>query len=149
MTSTLTKHQQPTEAFQLPAWLGGRSLFDWTPQLPTFVSDFEFKVEELTEDGTLVVRAELAGIDPERDVDISVTDHVLSIRAERRQETRVDEKQGYRTEFRYGSLMRSFRIPTGATEADIKATYKDGILEVKIPFGDEREEARHIKVARS
>jgi HSP20 family protein len=146
VTSTLSKHQ-PTEEFRWPAWLGGRSWLDWS-RLPAFMTDLDFKVEEFKEDDRLVVRAELPGIDPERDVDISVSDHVLEIRAERRQETHVDEKDGYRTEFRYGSFLRSFRLPKGATEDDIEATYKDGILQVKIPLDDSAAESRHIAVAR-
>ncbi len=42
-------------------------------------------------------------------------------------------KTGYRSEFRYGSSMRSIALPAGVKEQDITATYKDGVLEVRAP----------------
>lgn len=91
------------------------------------------RVEEYVEGDTCVIRAELPGIDPEKDVEISVADGVLHFRAERRERTDEDRPHGFRSEFRYGSLARSIRLPEGASEADVKATYKDGILEVRVP----------------
>jgi HSP20 family protein len=130
-----------------PAWLGGNPLVDWT-HWPTFTGDAEIKVEEFTEDGNLVVRAEIPGIDPDQDVEITVADHVLSICAERRREEKTEGKDGFRSEFSYGSYRRTMRLPTGATETDIKATYHDGILEVRVPVA-EAIEARKVTVARS
>src|SRR5437763_13050323 len=53
--------------------------------------DDSLRVEEYRHDGELVVRVELPGIEPERDVDISLADHTLHIRAERRQDTTAEE----------------------------------------------------------
>jgi HSP20 family protein len=64
----------------------------------------ELRVEEFLEDDKLVVRAELPGIDPDRDVDIDIRDHSLRIRAERRQEQRKEERGGFRSEFHYGTF---------------------------------------------
>jgi HSP20 family protein len=147
VTTAITRHEASDE-LKWPAWLGSRPLLDWS-RLPAFMNDFEFKVEEYTEDGHVVVRAELPGIDPERDVQITINDHVLEIRAERRQEEHEELKQGYRSEFRYGSFNRSFRLPKEATESDVAASYEDGILEVKIPLGEQAEEPRRIAVTRS
>ena len=91
------------------------------------------KVEEYVEDGTYVIRAELPGIDPDTDVDITVADGILHLAASREERSEEDRPEGYRTEFHYGSLKRSMRLPEGATADDITATYGDGILEVRVP----------------
>jgi len=91
------------------------------------------RLEEFLEDDTCVIRAELPGIDPEKDVDISIADGVLHLRAEREERSEEKRPDGYRSEFHYGLLARSIRLPEGATEADVTASYKDGILEVRVP----------------
>ena len=77
-----------------------------------------------------MVRSELPGIDPEKDVEITVDDGVLTVKAERREE----KKEGGRSEFRYGSFTRSITLPTGADEDNVAASYRDGILEVRTPI---------------
>ena len=91
------------------------------------------RVEEFREDGTLVIRADLPGIDPDKDVELTVSDGMLHIEAERREEEKREEKGYVRQELRYGSLSRSLPLPEGATAADITATYKAGVLEIRIP----------------
>ena len=91
------------------------------------------RVEEVMEGDTLVVRAELPGIDPEKDVDISIRDGFLEIRAERHEQTEQKEKDSYRSEFRYGSFMRRLPLPEGVKQDEVTATYKDGVLEVRTP----------------
>lgn len=107
------------------------------------------RVEEFEEDKTLVVRVEMPGLDPDKDVEIDVSDQKLHLRAERRQESKVEEKGRYRSEFRYGSFTRTVPLPAGATDKDVKATYKDGILEVRIPVDEGRAAARRIPIQRS
>lgn len=91
------------------------------------------RVEQFLDGNTLVVRAEMPGIDPDKDVDVSVADGVLHIKAEREEKTEHKGKSGYRSEFRYGSFSRSVSLPPGAREEDVTATYKDGVLEVRAP----------------
>lgn len=91
------------------------------------------RLEELLEDDTLVIRAELPGMDPEKDVEIEVADGMLHIRAEREERSEEERGDGYRSEFRYGSFVRAIRLPEGTTDEDITASYKDGILEVRVP----------------
>ncbi len=91
------------------------------------------KVEQFQDGSTLVVRAEVPGIDPDKDVDVSVSDGMLHIKAEREEKAEHRSKTGYRSEFRYGSFSRSVALPAGAREEDITATYKDGVLEVRAP----------------
>ena len=95
------------------------------------------RVEEFREGETLVVRAELPGIDPEKDVDVSVRDGELNIRAERQENTENANKDGYRSEFRYGSFARTVQLPRGARQEDIKASYRDGVLEIRVPAAPE------------
>ncbi len=133
---------------ELPAWFSTRRLFDWPESWTELMgTEPELKVEEFREDGRLVVRAEMPGIDPDEDVEITVSDDILNLRAERRSETKTEDKAGYRSEFHYGSFSRSLRLPAGATEADIKATYTDGILEVRIPIDTATAEAKRIPVS--
>jgi HSP20 family protein len=99
------------------------------------------RIEEYVEDGSCVIRAELPGIDIEKDVEITVADGVLHIHAER-EERSEDKQDGYRSEFRYGRFERTVRLPKGTSEADITATYRDGILEVRVPMPEETEPTR-------
>jgi HSP20 family protein len=143
---TLMKRTPRTEMVW-PSWFANGPLADWA-NWPVFTGESEIKVEEFTEDDHLVIRAELPGIDPDRDVEITVTDRMLTVRAERRREERKEESDGYRSEFSYGSFTRTMTLPTGADDEDITATYHDGILEVKVPVAATAE-ARKVVVARS
>ncbi|WP_433876809.1 Hsp20/alpha crystallin family protein [Sinomonas atrocyanea] len=101
-----------------------------------FVDEWEtawLRVEEFREPDALVVRAELPGIDPEKDVDITVQEGVLSIKAERHENAENKSKNSYRSEFRYGSFARTIELPRGARGEDITASYHDGVLEVRVP----------------
>lgn len=106
------------------------------------------RVEEYRQDGTLVIHADLPGIDPDKDVELTVADGMLHIQAERREEEKQEGKGYVRQEVRYGSLSRSLPLPAGVTEADITATYKDGVLEIRIPE-PKREPARKIAISKS
>ena len=100
------------------------------------------RVEEFVEDKTLVVRAELPGIDPEKDVNISVVDGSLVIRAQKEQKSEERDKDSYRSEFHYGSFVREIALPAGVDEAQIAASYRDGVLEVRVPMGEPVEPAK-------
>ena len=78
------------------------------------------------------IRAELPGV-TESDVNVSVTDNLLTIKGEKRQEKETDNKNYHRVERRYGSFQRSFTLPRNVETADIKAGYKDGVLTLTIP----------------
>jgi HSP20 family protein len=146
------KHETATPARDwLNRWFEEWTHPGWWPELRRhrFLEGGELmRVEEFSEDDTLVVKAEMPGLDPDRDVTIEVTDHTLCVHAERRQESKVEDKGGYRSEFSYGSFSRRVPLPVGASEGDVKATYKDGILEVRIPIDRAKAEAHKIPVAR-
>ena len=101
------------------------------------------RLEDKISDQEYVLRAELPGIDPEKDVQITALNGVLMVRAERREE----EKGLNRTEFRYGALQRSVRLPANADESKIKASYHKGILEVTVPLSAPQPEGRKIEIS--
>jgi len=107
-------------------------------------------IEEFTEGDALVVRAEIPGIDPDKDVQISVADGMLQITAER---TEKEEKTGrhfHRSELRYGSFGRGIPLPKGVDGATVTAEYKDGMLEVRVPLpaGSTEVSTRRVPVVR-
>ncbi|MFF3668059.1 Hsp20/alpha crystallin family protein [Microtetraspora malaysiensis] len=104
------------------------------------------RIEDYVEGDRYIVRAELPGIDPSRDVDITLTNGVLEIRAEKSEEMR----ERRRTEFHYGSLYRSITLPPDVREDDVQAMYKDGVLEVSVGLETEKKaEGRRIPIQRT
>ncbi|MDR6636890.1 Hsp20/alpha crystallin family protein [Paenarthrobacter nitroguajacolicus] len=95
------------------------------------------RVEEVVDGNTLVVRAELPGIDPDKDAEITVSDGALTIKAEKQEKKEQKEKDSYRSEFRYGSFFRRVPLPDGVQESDVTASYTDGVLEVRAPIPDQ------------
>jgi HSP20 family molecular chaperone IbpA len=84
------------------------------------------RVEEYAEEGHYVVRAELAGIDPAKDLEVTVGSGYLTLHAER-----SDTSEGkHRSEFLYGSFTRILPLPADADTDDVTASYHDGILTV-------------------
>lgn len=106
------------------------------------------RVEEFVDGDALVVRAELPGLDPDKDVELTISDGVLHIRAEREERSEHKGKEGYRTEFRYGSLQRRVPLPAGTKDEDVKASYHDGILEVRVPVGEAKVAATKVAISR-
>ena len=105
------------------------------------------RVDEFREGSTEVIRAELPGIDPAKDVELTVADGVLRIRAERRTDEKSEDKGYVRHEMRYGSLTRTLPLPEGVQEGDISARYRDGILEVRVPVAEPPEKSEPVKIA--
>ncbi|MFJ4692327.1 Hsp20/alpha crystallin family protein [Streptomyces sp. NPDC088766] len=100
------------------------------------------RVEDHFGDGTYVLRAELPGVDPDKDVEITVDEGLLTLRAERTEQT----TEKHRTEFRYGTFARSVRLPAGAQGDEATADYKDGVLTITVPVPEEKPGARTIPV---
>jgi len=101
------------------------------------------RIEDYTEDGHYVVRAEIAGIDPEKELEVSVGAGYLSIRVER--SGQLDGK--HRSEFRYGSFSRTLELPPGADADDVTADYANGILTIKVAVkGEPKEAVKRIPV---
>jgi HSP20 family protein len=97
-----------------------------------------------TGDKELVIKAELPAMTRE-DIDVSVDNHTLTLRGEKKFNAEVKEEQYHRVERTYGSFSRSFSLPPTVDVTKVSAEYKDGVLTIKLPL---REEAKpkQIKV---
>ena len=80
----------------------------------------------------VVVRAELPGIDPKQ-VEISITGNLLTIRGERKAEKETREEDYSMHEITRGAFERTLTLPEGVNTEKVKAGYRDGILEIKVP----------------
>ncbi len=112
-------------------WSRGQLLHPFARRWGWLTTDDLIRIDEYREDGTLVVRAELPGVDVDKDVTLTIADDVLHIEAERREEH--EGARYLRHELRSGKLVRHVPVPSGIAESDIEATYKDGVLEIRIP----------------
>jgi HSP20 family protein len=103
-------------------------------------------VEEFQDGDDYVVRAEMPGVNPDKDLEVSVADRVLHIRAEKHEEQKSEEQGAYRSEFRYGSFSRSLTLPAGANPDAVKATYRDGVLEVRVHVDEVQSKGAKVPV---
>jgi HSP20 family protein len=139
--TTPARRERPMFA-ELVDWLEGG--FAGLPVRP-FVGSHVMRVEDYVEDDQYVLRAELPGIDPDNDVELTVDNGVLTIKAERREE----KKEGGRSEFRYGAFTRSVTLPSGADEDAVTASYDNGVLEVRVPIKEPKApEAKRITIGK-
>lgn len=117
------------------AWNGGgASDARWAPELELHEHDGEF-----------VVRADLPGMRKE-DVDVEVVGQTLVIRGERTQGCESEENGWHHSECRYGRFVRSVPLPESVDAEQIRAEFRDGILELRMPAPDRKESRRKIQV---
>lgn len=81
---------------------------------------------------TVVIKAPIAGVKPD-DIDISLTEDVLTLRGERKEEIVVDREHYYVQECYWGSFSRSVILPTATVSEKAQAALKDGVLTITIP----------------
>jgi HSP20 family protein len=93
--------------------------------------------------------AELPGVNPDEDIEINIANRSLRIMMQRHKETVHESKRHYRSEFRYGSYNRTLPLPAGCTDSDVKATYCDGVLEVRIPMNGKQAEIKKVPISRN
>jgi HSP20 family molecular chaperone IbpA len=110
--------------------------------LRSFFDGNLLRVEDEMKDGLYEVRAELPGVDPIEDIEVTVRDGQLTIKAER---TQTSESNGH-SEFSYGSFVRTVPLPAGADEDDINATYDRGILTVSVPLSEDHPTEKRVEV---
>jgi HSP20 family protein len=109
------------------------NLTPWAPSVDIYETENE-----------LVVKADLPEVNPQ-ELDIRVENNILTIRGERKFETKVNEDNYLRIERAYGSFSRSFSLANSVKSEAIKADYQNGVLTLSLP---KREEAKpkQIKV---
>jgi HSP20 family molecular chaperone IbpA len=142
MNQVSRRHQGPAQLLDLREWLDPFAMLDWRPK-----TDFHpIRVEDRFEEDKYILSAELPGIDPEKDVEIVLSVGTLTILAERSAE-KHDKRH---TEFRYGAFSRAVRLPEGAKEDEVTASYSGGILTVTVPLAQPpKAESRKIAVTRA
>ena len=116
------------EAFRRPFYAPS-----WMPKfkLPEF--GMSYPTVDIYEDGNdVIVKAELPGM-KKQDIDVSISDDVITISGEKKSEEKVEKKDYYRLERSYGSFTRTLRLPAETQTDKAKASFTDGILEVRMP----------------
>lgn len=83
-------------------------------------------------DDAVVLEVELPGVSKD-EVSLELHEHTLTLSGERKREPSVQGGQYHREEGRYGAFQRAFRMPTIVDEAQVQATYKDGVLALRLP----------------
>ena len=111
-------------AHAVPWWRPSLAFTPDRPHMPV--------VDVFSRNGDMVVRVELPGIDPEKDVKVTLEEGMLDVKGERKQEKEVKEEGYYRKESAYGAFERRIPVPAGIKDSDLKADYKDGVLEVVV-----------------
>lgn len=113
---------------------GGFRQGQWTPP-----------IEVYQRDNQLVVCAELPGLGKD-DINVEVSDDLLTISGERREE-HEENRQGYRhSERRYGRFSRSISLPEGVNSQDMNASFRNGVLEITIPTPQREQRSRRIEI---
>lgn len=115
-------------------WLGKESMVDIG--MPA--------IDLYEEKDDVVVKAELPGM-AKNDIEVNLSDHMLTIRGEKKKEEEIKEKDYYRSERAYGSFIRTVELPKDVYADKVKASFKNGVLEVRLPKTEEAK-TREIKV---
>ena len=130
MAITLWRHRRPFEG--LARWID--DLDTWFDN-DFFTKPFEMKwtpaVDIEEKDGKYMVKADLPGLN-KGDIHLELHDGYLTLKGERKSEHEEKKEDYRRIERTYGSFQRTFSVPEGVTEKDIKAKYHDGVLELTI-----------------
>jgi HSP20 family protein len=109
----------------------------WLPMLGPVI-----RLEESLEDDRYVLRAEMPGVDPARDVQLTLADGELRLQVERKEQ----HTEKGRSEFHYGTFYRTVPLPAGVRADTLSATYTDGILEITAVVGETESGAKPIPV---
>jgi HSP20 family protein len=92
----------------------------------------------------IVVKAELPGMDKD-DIEVNISDSELTLKGEKRKEEKIEEKDYYRCERSYGGFLRSVELPADVQADKVKASFKNGILEIRMPKTEEAK-TKEIKI---
>jgi HSP20 family protein len=101
-------------------------------------------VDVYQEQDDIVVKAELPGMDKDN-IDVIVSDHLLTIKGEKKKEEEVKEENYYRSERSQGSFVRTVELPADVKSDQVKATFKNGLLEIHLPKTEDAKK-KEIKI---
>ena len=117
----------------------------WRADEPAATTTWSPAVDIFETEAEIIVKAELPGME-RKDITLHLENNVLSLRGERKFEKETKDENYHRIERSYGAFSRSFSIPATVDEENIRAEYKDGVLNIVLP---KKEQARpkQIKIA--
>lgn len=130
------------EGFRLPS-LYGREFFPFTRQFEHV--DWSPEIEVRQNDGEFVVRTDLPGLKKD-DVKVELTDNLLTISGERKQEKEERREGYYRSERSYGSFYRQIPLPQGAKTDTAKAEFTDGVLQITMQAPEREPKPRRLEI---
>ena len=125
----------------------GRRTRPWWPERWFRTEGMEINVpvvDLFEEKDDIVVKAELPGLDKDN-LEVNLTDHTLTIKGEKKKEEEMKEENYYRSERSHGSFLRTLELPKDVHADKVKARFKNGILEVRLPK-TEAAKRKEIKV---
>jgi len=93
-------------------------------------------VESYVKNGNLVVRADVPGLEL-KDLDVSIIGNVLCVKGERKSEHEVKKEDYLHREVSYGAFERRMTLPEGAAADKVKASFKNGVIEITVPLAKE------------
>jgi HSP20 family protein len=99
-------------------------------------------VDLYEENNEIVAKAELPGME-KADIQVSISDHLLTIKGEKKKEEEIKEEDYYRSERSCGSFVRNVELPKEVQAETARASFKNGILELRLP---KREESKKKEV---
>ena len=105
------------------------------PDFGEMASAFETrmpKVDIIDRDDEIIVHAEVPGVQKD-DLDVSVSDHTVTIKGKTKREKKEEKGDYYRSELYQGSFARTVTLPSEVDSDKVKANFKDGVLELKMP----------------
>ena len=107
--------------------------FFGAPQLWNQRNDgFQLPLDVIEEEGQYIVKASVPGVEPDQ-VEITLTDNVLTIKGETKRESEKNESNYHVRERRYGSFMRHITLPTAVDSDHVEATHEKGVLTLHLP----------------
>jgi len=118
------------------------------PVLPRMLGEMEAtpSVDIYEEGDTIIVKSELPGMTKE-EIEVNLTDDTITLSGEKKKEEKIEKKDYFRMERSYGSFKRSFALPVEVQTNKAKASFTDGVLEVKVPKTEAAKKKEHkIKI---
>ena len=125
----------------------GRPFTPWWPERWLRTEPMEMNapsVDVYVEKDDIVIKAELAGMEKD-DIQVNLSNHLLTLKGEKKREEKIKEEDYFCSERAYGSFLRTLELPAEVQGEQVKASFKNGVLEIRLPVA-EAAKAKTIKV---